>query len=321
MHPFSKFSSLIDDELKKINFPNSCDSLYDPIKYIIGLEAKRVRPLLLLFSCKLFKDNIESAISPALGIELFHNFTLLHDDIMDNASLRRGHMTVHKKWNDNTAILSGDAMLVKSYQLIASVDVKYIKDVLNVFNIAAINVCEGQQLDLDYESDANVTISSYLKMIEYKTAVLLAASLKMGSIIGGASIKDQDLLYQFGKNIGIAFQLKDDLLDVFGDSKNFGKKIGGDIMKNKKTYLYLKALELANKDQKKELIKRFSSIDVSVEKINVVKSIFEDLNIDKLTSNLVREYHNKAMQNLNSVDSTKKDNLIHIANQLIDRIN
>ena len=321
MYPFSKFSSLIDDELKKINFPNSCDSLYDPIKYIIGLEAKRVRPLLLLFSCKLFKDNIESAISPALGIELFHNFTLLHDDIMDNASLRRGHMTVHKKWNDNTAILSGDAMLVKSYQLITSVEVKYVKDVLNVFNIAAINVCEGQQLDLDYESDTNVTISSYLKMIEYKTAVLLAASLKMGSIIGGASITDQDLLYQFGKNIGIAFQLKDDLLDVFGDSKNFGKEIGGDIMKNKKTYLYLKALELANKDQKKELIERFSSIDVSVEKINAVKSIFEDLNIDKLTSDLVKEYHNKAIQNLNSVDSTKKDNLIHIANQLLDRIN
>jgi geranylgeranyl diphosphate synthase type II len=321
MYPFSKFSSLIDNELKKINFPNSCDSLYDPIKYIIGLEAKRVRPLLLLFSCKLFKDNIESAISPALGIELFHNFTLLHDDIMDNASLRRGHMTVHKKWNDNTAILSGDAMLVKSYQLITSVEVKYVKDVLNVFNIAAINVCEGQQLDLDYESDTNVTISSYLKMIEYKTAVLLAASLKMGSIIGGASITDQDLLYQFGKNIGIAFQLKDDLLDVFGDSKNFGKEIGGDIMKNKKTYLYLKALELANKDQKKELIERFSSIDVSVEKINAVKSIFEDLNIDKLTSDLVKEYHNKAIQNLNSVDSTKKDNLIHIANQLLDRIN
>ncbi len=321
MYSPSELSLLINDELKKIDYPKSCDSLYDPIKYIIGLEAKRIRPLLLLLSCQLFSKNIKPAIYPALGIELFHNFTLLHDDIMDSASLRRGHMTVHKKWNNNTAILSGDAMLVKSYELITTIDVRYIKDLLNVFNVAAIKVCEGQQFDLDYESNKNVTISSYLKMIEYKTAVLLAASLKMGGIIGGASIKDQEFLYQFGKNIGIAFQLKDDLLDVFGDSNKFGKKIGGDIMKNKKTYLYLKAIELAKKDQKKELINRFSSIDESVEKINVVKSIFKDLNVDKLTLNLVAEYHNEAIQSLNSIDSTKKEHLINITNQLIDRIN
>ena len=209
-----------------------------------------MRPILLLMAHQLFDENIEKAIFPALGIEIFHNFTLLHDDIMDNAPIRRGKQCVHEKWNKNIAILSGDVMMIKTYQLMLRVDSDILKDVLDVFSKAAIDVCEGQQSDMDFESQKEVTLQEYLKMIENKTAVLLAASLQIGGITANASKENQNHLYHFGLNMGIAFQLKDDLLDAFGNPDEFGKQIGGDIIANKKTFLYLKALQLANDKQK-----------------------------------------------------------------------
>ena len=213
---------------------------------------------------QLFDDNIENAIPPALGIEVFHNFTLLHDDIMDNSPLRRGKPTVHKKWNPNVAILSGDIMLVQAYQLIGNVDKSIVKQVLEIFCKAAIQVCEGQQWDMDFEIKKDVSISDYLKMIEYKTSFLLAAALKIGAITGGATDEDTHHLYEFGRNIGIAFQLQDDLLDAYGNPDSFGKQVGGDILANKKTYLYLKALKLANKNQKDKLRHYFSDNNFKV---------------------------------------------------------
>ena len=230
---------VIERELGKIEYPNSPSKLYQPIEYVMGLGGKRMRPILLLMAYQLFDENIEKAIPPALGIEIFHNFTLLHDDIMDNAPIRRGQQTVHEKWDNNVAILSGDTMLVQVYQLLSDVDKSIVKEVLSVFNKAATQVCEGQQWDMDFETQENVQLADYMKMIENKTAVLLAASLQIGGITAGASKESQNNLYHFGLNMGIAFQLKDDLLDAFGNPDEFGKQIGGDIKANKKTFLLL----------------------------------------------------------------------------------
>ena len=237
MQNLEQLQLLIEQELREINYPNSPQQLYQPIEYVLGLGGKRMRPILVLMAHQLFNDDLTKAISPALAIEVFHNFTLLHDDIMDNAHLRRGKKTVHEKWNSNVAILSGDVMMIQTYQLMLNVDSDILKDVLEVFSKAATEVCEGQQWDMDFETQSDVNISDYLKMIEYKTAVLLAVALQIGGITAGASLKEQNHLYEFGRNMGIAFQLKDDLLDAFGNPENFGKQVGGDIMKNKKTYL------------------------------------------------------------------------------------
>ena len=243
MKDYEEIKILFDQEVQKISFPDHPKLLYDPINYIMGLKAKRMRPILVLMAHQLFNKDLMNAIYPAIAIEIFHNFTLLHDDIMDNAPLRRGELTVHEKWNNNIAILSGDTMLIHAYQLISRVDEVNLKQVLDVFSQAAKEVCEGQQNDMDFEGDNDVSLLDYMKMIEKKTAVLLAASLKIGGIIGGANLEDQGHLYEFGKNIGVAFQLKDDLLDTFGVPKKFGKKVGGDIIANKKTFLYLKTLQ------------------------------------------------------------------------------
>ena len=253
MKDIQELRVLIEEEIQQVSSQNSPESLYDPITYIMGLKGKRMRPILLLMAHQLFDKDLTRAISPALAIEVFHNFTLLHDDIMDNAPLRRGNPTVHKKWNNNVAILSGDTMIVRAYQLMADVDSSIVKEVLNVFSKAAIQVCEGQQWDMDFETQDDVSLSDYMKMIEFKTAVLLAASLQIGGIISGGNKIQQEHLYEFGKNIGIAFQLKDDLLDAFGSTETFGKQEGGDIMENKKTFLYLKALQLADDVVKKQL--------------------------------------------------------------------
>lgn len=320
MQNLEQLQLLIEQEIGKINYPNSPKQLYQPIDYVMGLGGKRMRPILLLMAYQLFDKNIEKAISPALGIEIFHNFTLLHDDIMDNAPIRRGKQTVHEKWNNNVAILSGDTMLVQAYQFMGNVDKNVIKQVLSVFSKAAIQVCEGQQRDMDFETQSDVSISDYLKMIEYKTAVLLAAALQIGGITGGTSLKEQNHLYEFGRNLGIAFQLKDDLLDTFGNPDAFGKQVGGDIMANKKTFLYLKALALANKNQHADLVNYFSNTEVNKDKVENVKLIFSALDIHNVTSDIIKDYHIQAMQHLNAINSENKEPLLEFSAMLLDRV-
>ena len=320
MKSIQELSTLIIDKLGEIEYPENPSALYQPIDYILALGGKRMRPILVLMAHQLFDKNIEKAISPALAIEVFHNFTLLHDDIMDKAPLRRGQKTVHEKWNTNVAILSGDTMLVQAYQLMTDVDQNIVKQVLKVFSKAAIEVCEGQQWDMDFESQKKVSISDYLKMIEYKTAVLLGAALQIGGITAGASANEQNHLYSFGKNMGIAFQLKDDLLDAFGNPETFGKQVGGDIMANKKTYLYLKALALADGTQRRNLEQYFSTNDTSEAKVEAVKSIFITLDIHQLTSDLMKEYHSKAMHHLDAIESDNKEPLLAFSALLLDRV-
>ena len=253
---------------------------------------------------QLYNENLDAAIKPALGIEVFHNFTLLHDDIMDKAPVRRGKATVHTKWNESVAILSGDAMLIQSYQYLCDLPSEKLTKCLVVFNEMALQVCEGQQYDMDFEIQAEVDMESYLKMIEYKTAVLLGASLKMGAIIGGATQKQEEALYEFGSNIGIAFQLKDDLLDVFGNQQTFGKQVGGDIIANKKTCLYLKALSLSEGKQKMELVNLYSSASVNdTEKVELVKAIYSSMEIQEHIDILIDDYYSKAIKSLNSINA------------------
>ena len=320
MQTLSQLSVIIEGELGKIAYPNTPQKLYQPIDYVMGLGGKRMRPILLLMAHQLFDENIEKAISPALGIEIFHNFTLLHDDIMDNAPIRRGKQTVHEKWDNNVAILSGDTMLVQAYQLLSDVDKSIVKEMIAVFSKAATQVCEGQQWDMDFEIQKDVTLQEYLKMIEYKTAVLLAASLQIGGITANASKENQNNLYHFGLNMGIAFQLKDDLLDAFGNPDEFGKQIGGDIIANKKTFLYLKALQLANDKQKESLINYFKTQKQTKQKVMGVKTIFTDLDIPKHTVDMMKAYYTKAMRHLDAIDSDKKEPLLIFSKKLIDRI-
>ncbi|MEE2699898.1 MAG: polyprenyl synthetase family protein [Bacteroidota bacterium] len=320
MQTLSQLSVIIEAELGKLVFPERPENLYQPIEYVMGMGGKRLRPILLLMGHQLFADNIEKAISPAIGIEIFHNFTLLHDDIMDQAPIRRGRQTVHEKWDNNVAILSGDTMLVQTYDYLADVDESIIKELLTIFNKTAIQVCEGQQMDMDFETQKKVSLQEYLKMIEYKTAVLLAASLQIGGITANAVKKDQKNLYQFGINLGIAFQLKDDLLDAFGDMTEFGKKIGGDIRSNKKTFLYLKAIQLADDKQKEDLENHFITEDQSEQKVIDVKSIFTDLDIQNHTIDMMKAYYTKAMRHLDAIDSNKKEPLLDFSNKLMNRI-
>ena len=320
MKDLTGLGKIVEKEIRNLTYPKSPELLYDPIEYIMGLQGKRMRPMLVLMAHQLFDENLEKALAPAIAIELFHNFTLLHDDIMDNAPLRRGSQTVHEKWNSNVAILSGDVMMIQAYQLLAKADLNSLKEILDVFSKVAVKVCEGQQWDMNFETQDNVNLVEYIKMIEYKTAALLAASLQIGAITAGASKEEQYHLYEFGINIGIAFQLKDDLLDVFGSSEAFGKQVGGDILANKKTFLYLKALQLADTDTKKRLQIYFLETDSSDEKVEGVKSIFESLNISKHTLDMMKAYYTKAMKHLEAIDSDNKAPLIAFSEKLMDRI-
>lgn len=321
MQSIEKLRIEIEQEILGLKYPSQPKELYAPIDYILSLGGKRMRPILLLLAHQLFDDDLKKALKPSLAIEAFHNFTLVHDDIMDNAPLRRGKLTVHEKWNPNIAILSGDALLIQSYQFFSDLEPEIYKEVLELFSKTAIEVCEGQQFDMDFELQAEVSMDSYLKMIEYKTAVLLAASLKIGAIIAKASPEQADLLYSFGRDIGIAFQLKDDLLDAFGDQSKFGKKLGGDIIANKKTCLYLQTLEKADKKTKMELVNLYSSNDLDdVTKIERTKEIFEKLNIQDLTSQLIDHYYSKAMKSLSLVQGDKKE-LLNFADLLKSREN
>ena len=296
----------IDDAFGRIEFPASPADLYNPITYTLGLGGKRLRPLLVLASCQMFGGEITDAIHPAIGIELFHNFTLLHDDIMDAAPLRRGKETVYKKWNSNVAILAGDTMFAIANKYMLRTRLAAISQVVELFNQTAIEVCEGQQYDMDYEIREQVTIEEYIEMIRLKTAVLLAASLKTGAIIAGASASDCEYIYQFGLNIGLAFQLKDDLLDVYGVQEKFGKVSGGDIIAGKKTYLYLKALDSTG-SQTESFRTLYSSHTIdSSEKVAKVKQIFNTLNIEQHTRKLIDEYYQKALADLSHISLSEE---------------
>jgi len=301
MTPIQDLQLLIDDAFRKIEFPHKPADLYDPITYTLGLGGKRLRPLLVLASCQMFGGEINEALNPAIGIELFHNFTLLHDDIMDQAPLRRGKETVYKKWNPNVAILAGDTMFALANKYMLRTRPQAISEVVELFNQTAIEVCEGQQYDMDYEKLADITIDDYIEMIRLKTAVLLAASLKTGAIVAGAASVDCDHIYRFGINIGLAFQLKDDLLDVYGVQEKFGKLSGGDIIAGKKTYLYLKSLESAGSttDYFRELYT--SQSKDSAEKVLKVKEIFNQLNIEQHTRALIDDYYQRALRDLSRI--------------------
>ncbi|MBC8181828.1 polyprenyl synthetase family protein [candidate division KSB1 bacterium] len=302
MNTIKKIQSKIEEHFSKINFDKNPTELYAPIAYTLNQGGKRLRPALCLMACDMFGGDIDKAINPAIGIEIFHNFTLVHDDIMDNAPIRRGKVTVCKKWNTNIAILSGDTMMTIAYDYIMKAPVAVRSDVFAIFNKTAIEVCEGQQYDMNFETQQNVSINDYIEMIRLKTAVLLAGSLKIGAIIGGADETDAEKIYRFGVNIGLSFQLKDDLLDVFSDEEKFGKKNGGDIVTNKKTYLYLKAFELAKGRTFDSLWYYFNKYfkDDSV-KINGVKEIYEELKIKELTQQAMDKYYRQALKYLEKI--------------------
>ena len=312
----------INEELGKVLVNEEPRSLFDPPVYVFSLGGKRIRPILTLMAADLFEKDIEDAINPALAIEIFHNFSLLHDDLMDKADLRRGGETVHKKWSDNTAILSGDAMVIESYKYISKAPHVYLPELLEVFSDTAMDICIGQQLDMDFEQRMDVTEDEYLNMIRLKTAVLIGCSLKLGAIVSDASVEDLEALYQFGINLGLAFQLKDDLLDVFGDFKTFGKKPGGDILSNKKTYLLIKALKSSDEKQKAELEKWLTAEEFDpVQKINAVKNIYDELKLRVLVESLIEKYYLASLDYLSSIsvsDARKKD-LLDLSEQLMHR--
>ena len=307
--------------LKKFPINREPSNLYDPVSYILTLKGKRLRPILTLMATDIFSNSYKPGLDAALAVEVFHNFSLVHDDIMDSAELRRGNKTVHKKWNVSTGILSGDVMLIQAYRLFENYEGEVFVDLAKLFSKTAIEVCEGQQYDVDFETRDNVKTSDYLKMITYKTAVLLGASMKMGAIIARASKEDQDKIYDFGKYLGIAFQLQDDYLDAFGDEIKFGKKIGGDILENKKTYLYLKAIEFLSEDKKNQLLGLYTNNNSSEEKIKTTKALFKESGSVDYTIKEIKKYTNSAFEILESlnISSEKKKLLYEFGNSLMDR--
>ena len=319
---FEQAQQKVKEELAKINLVAKPELLYKPIAYTLSSGGKRIRPTLCLMACSAFDTDTEKSVFPALALEIFHNFTLLHDDIMDNDDVRRNRPTVHKKWNNNTAILSGDAMQILAYQYLAKAPESCLKKVLDIFSSTALKVCEGQQYDMDFETQDEVEVGEYLTMIEYKTAVLIEASLKIGALIGGASDEEVDLFGQFGKNLGLAFQLRDDWLDSFGDLASFGKPIGSDIVNNKKTYLLITALQISDDEQKARLDTFMSdpSIDKD-EKITGVKALFHDLGIDELTQRQSERFYKASLQALEKLDIKNKGEFLQLAESLLKRSN
>ena len=299
MLSFKEIQEKIEREIGQLEFDCPPKSLYEPITYILSLGGKRIRPALVLMAYNLYREDVEKAVRPAIGLEVFHNFTLLHDDLMDQADKRRNKPTVHKVWNANTAILSGDAMLIAAYQLIGETAPEHLKEVLDLFTRTALEICGGQQYDMEFESRMDVSEEEYLEMIRLKTAVLLACSLKTGAILGGASREDAENLYRFGINIGLAFQLQDDLLDVYGDTKTFGKNIGGDILCNKKTFLLINALRRAEGEQKVQLEHWIARKDFdAAEKIAAVTNIYNVLGLKELSEAKMQTYYAEGMKNL-----------------------
>lgn len=324
MSNIATYQKQIEEALLGKKYGSTPKELYQPIEYIMSLGGKRMRPVLVYMACDFFGGDTNKALHPALSIELFHNFTLVHDDIMDKAPLRRSQPTVHVKWDDNIAILSGDAMMVCAYQELCRSDVNMLPALLNIFSDTAVKVCEGQQFDMNYEKVGNVSIPQYIKMIELKTAVLLGGALKMGAVIGGAREEDAQRLYEFGKHIGIAFQLQDDILDVYADAEKFGKQKGGDIIANKKTYLLLKALEMAenNRYMKEELQQWVNAPHFDAkEKVEAVTNIYNFLNVKELARNEMKKHYDLAKTYLKDipVDESKKKELIAFSDGLMIR--
>ena len=308
--------------LESQKFSREPKNLYEPIDYILQLGGKRIRPMLTLIAADIFSGNYKEALPAALAVEVFHNFTLVHDDIMDDAPLRRGNETVHEKWNINTAILSGDAMLILAYQYFENYEPRVFQKLAQLFSKTALEVCDGQQLDVDFETRNNVTIDEYIKMITLKTSVLVAAALKMGAIVAKADEEQAQHLYNYGLNLGIAFQLQDDYLDTFGDPESFGKQVGGDIIENKKTYLYLKALEVSNPNDKESLLNLYNGQEKNnTEKITTVSTIFRNNNIPEETFKLIEYYTNKAFESLEylNIHEQQKEGLRVFGENLMSR--
>lgn len=316
------FQQALNEEFAQQTYGENPPELYEPIRYLMSLGGKRLRPMMTLMATALFTDDWQKAVKPASAVEVFHNFTLMHDDIMDNAPLRRGKPTVHEKWNANIAILSGDVMLVQAYELLMEVEDSRFKKAMKRFNRTAAEVCEGQQLDMNFESRENVTESEYLEMIKLKTSVLLGYALELGGIIGGASDKSCELLYEVGINIGLGFQLKDDLLDVYGDPVKFGKQVGGDIISNKKTYMLIEAIEKATGETKESLNYWLNAKEFdNAEKVKAVTAIYDTLGIKQLAEAKINAYFDKGLECLAKlkVEEERKTELKAFAEMLIDR--
>lgn len=316
-------SEELNNTLAGLRYGEEPCELYEPIRYIMSLGGKRIRPLLVLLSAKMFNSDVQQALRPAAAVEVFHNFTLMHDDIMDKAPLRRGQQTVHEKWDANTAILSGDVMLVRAYELLLDVEPAKLPRVLRLFSQTAAEVCEGQQLDMNYERREQVSIQEYIRMITLKTAVLLGFSLELGAILQGAPDADAVNLKAFGDNVGIAFQLRDDLLDVYGDKDKFGKQVGGDILSDKKTFLMLTALAQANEQQLQTIVGWRHKTDerIAAEKVQAVTQVYDELNIRQQTEQQIEVYFRKALQHLDAVavPEEQKSTLRGLALQLMER--
>jgi geranylgeranyl diphosphate synthase type II len=322
MRSIREYQQIITDSIEDFKSSNKSLSLYDPVNYILSMGGKRMRPAILLMANDLFDGELEDAINPALAVEVFHNFTLLHDDIMDHAPIRRGKPTVHEKWGVNEAILSGDVMMVQAVQLMTMCPDRVLRNVLDVFSVTAVEVCEGQQMDMDFELRDDVSIAEYLTMIELKTSVLLAGAMKIGALIGGASKDDANQIYEFGRNLGVSFQIMDDILDVYGDQEKFGKQVGGDIIENKKTYLLLKALELAGDETRSVLddAAKFTE-DRFQEKVKVVTEAYDSLDVRTKTEVVMNQFYAKAIQNLDAISlpEERKVPLYELAKGLLQR--
>ena len=319
MHSFLELSKLFEDKFNVRHFPSHTESLYDPAQYILGIGGKRVRPVCVLLGSELFDEITEDAYHAATAIELFHNFSLIHDDIMDKAPVRRGMQTVHIKYGESTALLAGDVMFVKAYEYLNKIQPHNLQKVLHLFNVTASQVCEGQQLDMDFEKRDTVSFDEYVNMITLKTSVLVAASLQLGAILAGAGTGSQQHLYEFGKNLGIAFQVQDDYLDAFGDPEKFGKQIGGDILANKKTFLMIHAMEVATGADKTELQELLNSNPA--DKVQRVLSIFKKCKVDEWAKQLKENYYQTALQHLEdtAVVSVRKKPLLELSAYLMER--
>ena len=299
MYSSSELLQMVNKAIESLPYDRKPSALYDPIKYVLSLGGKRLRPVLMLMAYNMFKEDVERILMPAIAIETYHNFTLLHDDLMDRAEVRRGKPCVHKKWNDNAAILSGDNMLVLAFYRMIQCDEKYMPSVLRLFTETALEIDEGQQFDIDFESRSDVTEDEYIEMIRLKTSVLLACALKIGGILGGATEQDADALYEFGEKLGLAFQLQDDYLDVYGNFKTFGKQIGGDIMCNKKTYMLINAQLLANEEQARELTMWLNKENPQrEEKVAAVTRLYDKIGVPQLVQNKINQYYQEAAQAL-----------------------
>jgi len=322
MYTLLEAQNLVEKHIQNLSIPDTPPELYEPVRYILSMGGKRIRPALVILACDMFAGEVASALIPALAIEVFHNFTLLHDDIMDRSERRRGKPTVHVKYNENVAILSGDVMSILASRLMNQAPGVVLNVVHDVFTLTAMQVCEGQQMDMNFEELLSVSEEEYLTMIELKTAVLIAASLKIGAILGGSSQRDAEDLYEFGRNLGIAFQLQDDLLDTYGDPVVMGKNQGTDIVDNKKTFLAIQALEAASGTQKEELIGWLNEVDFDPkEKIKAVTAVFDALNIKKVTEKRIRDYYQQALTNLENLNrpEERKTELYNFASFLMNR--